>query len=86
MHRHAAATRVTVDLGLDGGELRLVIVDNGKGYVASAANRDASLSLGVGIPGMEARIRQFNGTLEIAGEPGATTIRATVPLEVDTFQ
>jgi signal transduction histidine kinase len=86
VHRHAAATRVSLSLDLSENTLRLAVADNGKGYVTATNDGSAASSLGVGIPGMEARIRQFNGTLEIVGgEGGGTTVRATVPLQVDPF-
>ena len=34
----------------------------------------------LGFPGMEARIRQFDGALEIVGGPAGTTINAVIPL------
>jgi signal transduction histidine kinase len=37
-------------------------------------------ALGVGIPGMQARIRQFGGTLEIDGKGRGTSVRAVIPL------
>jgi PAS domain S-box-containing protein len=86
VHRHAAATRVSLSLDLSENTLRLAVADYGKGYVTATNDGSAASSLGVGIPGMEARIRHFNGTLEIVGgQGGGTTVRATVPLQVDSF-
>jgi PAS domain S-box-containing protein len=81
VHRHAGATRVSIYLRHDGKGLHLRVTDNGKGLPAPPASR---ASLGVGIPGMEARIRQFNGTMTIAGGPKGTTIRATIPAAADS--
>jgi signal transduction histidine kinase len=79
VHRHAEATKVSVTLRRDGKGLHLRIADNGKGL----PGRDtAPISLGVGIPGMEARIRQFTGSMDITSGPRGTTVRASVPLPV----
>jgi PAS domain S-box-containing protein len=86
VHRHAEAARVHVVLKLDGAGLRLRISDDGKGLGASLdPSRPVdpprpSPPLGVGIPGMEARIRQFGGSLKISTGKEGTTIRALIPL------
>ena len=36
-------------------------------------------ALGVGFRGMSERMRQLDGNLEVASEPGGTLVRATVP-------
>jgi two-component system NarL family sensor kinase len=81
VHRHAEATRVEVVVKLDGTTLRLTVGDDGKGLPEAAGDAtEPSPPLGVGIPGMEARIRQFGGSLQIVSGPRGTTVRAVIPI------
>lgn len=77
VHRHAEARSVTVILQCGAGDLGLHIADDGKGL---RTRNSESTVLGVGILGMEARIRQFGGVMTISGNRRGTTIRANVPL------
>lgn len=64
--RHAAATKVTIDLQLDEGILYLEYTDNGVGFdVAAVAKHD-----GMGLDNMRYRLQSANGDIEIAGEHG----------------
>jgi signal transduction histidine kinase len=80
VHRHAEATKVSIILTLDGSVLRLTISDDGKGLPTDSQDGTAAPALGVGIPGMEARIRQFGGSLKIESNSEGTTIWAVIPL------
>ncbi|MGF9761865.1 PAS domain-containing protein [Microvirga sp. 0TCS3.31] len=86
VHRHAEASKVSVTLRRDAQGLHLRVSDNGKGLPGGQNGLAAPASLGVGIPGMEARIRQFNGTMVIASGLRGTTIRATIPVLDDHGQ
>ncbi len=77
VHRHAEARSVTVILQCGAKDLGLHIADDGKGL---RTRNSESTVLGVGILGMEARIRQFGGVMTISGNRRGTTIRANVPL------
>ena len=61
------------------------MIDDGRGFNPAMpdGSGDAPGGLGVGIPGMEARIRQFDGALEIVGGEGGATVRAAIPLNAD---
>jgi len=81
IRRHAQATRMAVEVRTDGDTLHLRIADDGIGL----PNRKATVArptLGVGIPGMQARVRQLGGELSVAnGRRGmGTVVRATMPL------
>ncbi len=75
-HRHAQARCVSVELGLVNGELRVSVADDGCGMPTDQGD----LVLGVGIPGMQARARQFSGHLTISSQASGTRIVATLPL------
>lgn len=78
--RHARATEVRVSLLNPNRQTVLEVEDNGKGTSAYATALDERVeSMGVGIPGMRARVRQFRGDLQIAGNQNGTILRASIP-------
>jgi len=80
--RHAEATAIVVELGLDDHELALVVQDDGQGIAGNtlaASSREDLYHLG--IRGMEERASMIGGHLEISSEEGSgTAVRLTVPL------
>ena len=84
-HRHARATSVTVRARLARGMLFVCIRDDGRGIKGTAGRlRDIEEApVGVGLPGMRARLRQFGGDLAIRSGGTGTTLMAIVPLARD---
>lgn len=80
VHRHAQASKVAIRLTGKRGLVVLEIEDDGIGLVESGKWKH-EVTLGVGVPGMQARVSQFGGVLDIrsAGEKG-TIVRASLPL------
>jgi len=76
--RHAQATQVNVRMiGVDGG-VRLSIQDNGKGF--GIKERELGKH-GLGLIGMEERVRVVQGTYEVKSVPGrGTKITVWVPI------
>jgi PAS domain S-box-containing protein len=75
--RHAAATRVDVELDRHGNRLKLVITDNGKGIRQSAAKSPTSL----GLLGIRERARRMGGEVEVcAAQSGGTRVSLALPL------
>jgi signal transduction histidine kinase len=71
VHRHAAATCVSIRLSHVAGRVHLVIVDDGRGVMDKESpqrNRSELLPSGVGLAGMTARAQQFGGTLNVRFE------------------
>ncbi|WP_195904259.1 sensor histidine kinase [Microvirga lotononidis] len=79
VHRHAGASRVSVDARIQSGRLVVRIRDNGYGMVGRDRT-DGPVRLGVGIAGMRARLEQFGGDLKIRTGPRGTSIIAIVPV------
>jgi signal transduction histidine kinase len=74
--RHSGATKVTIELGVEGGELWLKIRDNGRGLPEAAG-----FEAGMGMTGMRARARSAGGELRVWSAPGAgVEIQARAPL------
>ncbi|OLY92217.1 hypothetical protein BUE76_10190 [Cnuella takakiae] len=74
--RHAAAHRVTVFLGLEGGSIIMEVRDDGCGFQQPGNN--------LGLRSMEERARSMQGHCHISSTPGSgTTVRVKLPLKKD---
>ena len=74
--RHAHAKNVTVELKETDTSVQVQIKDDGSGF-------DGKRTRGIGLLGMEERVKRLGGTITIESQPGAgTTIRAELPLHV----
>jgi signal transduction histidine kinase len=84
VHHHAAASHVSVRIAMnDEDGLVISVEDDGKGIVRSRpGRRPGRWHLGVGVPGMRARLWQFGGTLEIGSTKRGTSVVATIPRAV----
>jgi signal transduction histidine kinase len=73
--RHSGAKTAVITVREEGGALFLSVADNGHGF-------DPKRTRGLGMLGMEERIRQLGGNFEVqsAPEKGAT-LRVTLPIE-----
>jgi signal transduction histidine kinase len=72
--RHASARTVEVAVRGDRGSVTVTVQDDGAGF-------DTRFTRGLGILGMEERVRRLGGTLRITSEPGrGTTVRAVLPV------
>lgn len=73
--KHAEAQRIWVDMRHEGGMLRLMVIDDGKG--------GANPSEGTGLAGIERRLGAFDGVLAVISPPGGpTTVTIELPCEV----
>jgi signal transduction histidine kinase len=76
--KHAAATFISVQMGLAGPDLYLEIADDGKGFDLAAVQDDA----GIGLASMRERAGRLGGSLAITSKPGrGARIRLTVPVQ-----
>jgi PAS domain S-box-containing protein len=83
VHRHSGSATATVRLLIENRCVVLRIIDEGNGTQSkNLENRgqDWMGTLGVGLRGMNERVRQVGGNLELASVRGGTTVTATVPL------
>jgi signal transduction histidine kinase len=77
-NRHAHAKNVSVDLKQSANSISVKIEDDGSGF-------DPKRTRGMGLLGMEERVKRLGGTLTIESRPGTRTIiRAELPIEVTT--
>jgi len=74
--RHSGACNVNVVLQKSGGDVRVLIEDDGRGFES-----EGGFSKRLGLVGMRERLEAVGGDLQIESETGrGTTIFATVPL------
>jgi len=80
VHRHSGSSTARIRVTPEGGWLHLEISDAGKGMplAGSESPRDALGTMGVGLRGMNERVRQLGGTLSFRSD-GGTTILASLP-------
>jgi signal transduction histidine kinase len=80
VHRHARAERLRVRLIQSHASVTLEVEDDGVGLPdADPALRPGED--GVGIAGMQARLAQLGGALELVRLPQGLRVRATAPLK-----
>ncbi len=71
--RHSAARHARVSITQEAGKIHVEVEDDGKGFASERVR-------GMGILGMEERVKRLGGTLTIQSKPGAgTTVVAELP-------
>ena len=76
VRKHADATVVRVSAELADGELRITVIDNGRGFRPEETSGE-----GLGVQGMKERARLLGGDLVVSSEPsGGTAVQLEVPL------
>lgn len=79
--RHAKATRVKVELRVDGGWIAMTVSDNGVGLQQGARGKQSSF----GLVGIEERMNILNGVFRLVSTPGGgTTVHISVPVNADS--
>ncbi len=81
---HAEATRCRITLTYGESEVRLDVVDNGRGFdVAGAAEKPAGLGH-LGLDAMRSRAAELGGVMEIESAPGGpTALTVAVPVSIN---
>jgi PAS domain S-box-containing protein len=81
VHLHSGSRAAQVRLERQPDQIILTVADEGHGFpsVAGGVAGEQSAGLGVGIPGMEERVRQLGGRLHIQSGGQGTTLTATLP-------
>jgi len=78
VHRHSGSRTAKVSMGADGGRVWLEVQDHGKGIPQKYGQ--LSFRPGVGISGMQERIKDFSGVLEFHSDPNGTLVKAIIPV------
>ena len=80
IHRYAGASQAWIRIKVHESQLQLQVQDNGKGLAVRECHhgRNVDVSLGVGIPGMQERMRELGGILSVDSDRLGTKITATL--------
>jgi signal transduction histidine kinase len=81
IHRHSGSPAAHVRIKRDVGTIRLEVRDYGKGMPRERLDefqKGSPGQMGVGLRGMNERVRQFGGKLEVASDLRGTTVRVTI--------
>jgi PAS domain S-box-containing protein len=87
VHKHSGSTQADIRLFRDGDSMILEVRDYGGGLsdaVFDDANANWYGALGVGLRGMNERMRQLGGELSLAHADPGTLVRAKVPMQLTT--
>ena len=80
--KHSDATEAEVKLRRDGRKVRLVIKDNGKGFISDSTKPAEVHRRGFGLTGISERARMMGGKETVYSVPGkGTTITVTITLQ-----
>ncbi|MGH9355460.1 MAG: ATP-binding protein [Terriglobia bacterium] len=82
VHRHSAARSVGIRMRSTSNHVELCITDDGFGINEERLRQFESTAtgMGVGLSGMQQRVRQLQGDLKIRSDSSGTSIIATIPL------
>lgn len=79
--RHADATRISVRLQCTDGFFDGELADDGRGFEPAEFQTNGHSARGLGLLGMQERVTQCGGEMEISSAPGqGTSLRFTIPL------
>jgi signal transduction histidine kinase len=71
--RHAHATRIQITLACHAGRFEGQVIDDGQGFDPDLARPDGQSAHGLGLLGMQERLLQCQGRMEIVSHPGQGT-------------
>jgi signal transduction histidine kinase len=82
IQRHSGSRTARIQLRRDAGIISLRVGDTGHGIPAGARKQNGTmpLTVGVGIPSMEERVKQIGGRLHIDSTSRGTTVNVAIPL------
>jgi PAS domain S-box-containing protein len=83
VHRHSGSSSAKIRLARSEQAVEFQISDRGKGIPTGRLGEMTAAKIGVGVRGMEERVRQFQGTLQITSSPDGTNVAAKIPLTPD---
>jgi PAS domain S-box-containing protein len=81
VHRHSGSSWASIRLVRSKDHIQLDITDKGVGFSRGSSRDVREARVGVGVRGMEERVRQFGGLLRIDSGPTGTRVSAMIPLE-----
>lgn len=86
IHRHSQSESATILLSCNDRSLDLVVQDRGKGISAERLAQIQAGGSGVGIRGIQERVRHFSGDMTIESDDTGTRVQVTIPISRTTLQ
>jgi PAS domain S-box-containing protein len=83
VHRHSGSSSATIRLTRSINHVAVDIIDRGKGIPSEKQAEMTGAKAGVGVRGMQERVRQFGGTLEITSSSHGTRVTVSLPIPND---
>jgi PAS domain S-box-containing protein len=80
VHRHSGSASARINLVKAENGVRVEIIDRGKGVPLEDQRALSGARTGVGVRGMEERVRQFGGALKIVSGAVGTTVTVHLPV------
>ena len=80
IHRHSGSKAASIRMFVETGTLHAEVSDQGRGIMPERLAEIRSGATGVGIKGMQERLRQFGGTMTIESNGSGTQVVASVPI------
>ncbi|MFZ1930175.1 MAG: sensor histidine kinase, partial [Candidatus Sulfotelmatobacter sp.] len=81
IHRHSGSPSANIRLIRSAKSIEVEIADRGTGIPVAKKQEATAAQIGVGVRGMEERVRQFGGTLHIESSSTGTKVTAKIPLK-----
>ena len=82
IHRHSGSATAKICLSQTESAVKFEISDQGKGISEEKQQEMKAAKAGVGVRGMEERVRQFDGTLEIVSDQSGTKVVGVLPVKL----
>lgn len=81
VHRHSGSPTARVRIMLDPGCVSIEVTDWGHGMpIETRSSIDSALHIGVGLAGMEERVRNLGGCFSVHSDSSGTVVHAVIPL------
>jgi signal transduction histidine kinase len=80
VHRHARSPTAGIRVAQDEAFVRVEVEDAGKGMPSLPLGELSLAQTGVGLRGMQERLRQFGGALQVHSDANGTRVTATLPI------
>jgi signal transduction histidine kinase len=82
IHRHSGSSSASIRVNRKTERIDIEISDSGKG-ISPDHLREGKVVPGVGMMGMQERMRQFGGSMEVTSSKDGTAVIASIPLKKD---
>ena len=80
IHRHSGGNKATVRISRGPDDIRLDVIDNGRGISSDRLAAVQAQRSGVGLTGIHERVRQLHGVTSIQSDASGTHVSVILPI------